>query len=334
MDNAPPKLRFAWKPLLMQSQIVGMLALAQFALNAWTNQKPDPASPDKLVLFALLFAGVNFAVMFAGDWLARRKGLWRRSHYMALGAVAATAAHAVALAPAAYVQAAREGILFALVLVPPLIGAVTAFLMHLSLGYAAEGDDPQALARSAGNGADSAVHDTGLAEYYEGPLQVRSSPMAAVLASLAGSALYVFVTLVGLSDGFLPADAMPPLFRHNPVLFALYGICGCALPFYVMVMRSHSFLQRRAKVELKSYALAGVVVPGGFALALIALMGPMGFIFVLPWVLPAVVAMSVYHRFAGFEPLDIPADIEVRDPRAMLPADHIRRRVRRVVRAD
>ena len=80
-----------------------------------------------------------------------------------------------------------------------------------------------------------------------------------------------------------------------------------------------------------SYALAGVVVPLGFALMLLALMGPFGVMVVLPWVLPSVVAMSVYHRLAGFEPLALPQDIEVRDPRNMLPADHVRRRVKRAV---
>jgi hypothetical protein len=99
-------------------------------------------------------------------------------------------------------------------------------------------------------------------------------------------------------------------------------------------MRAHGYLQRRAKHELKSYALAGIVVPLGFALAFTALMGPFGVIFVLPWVLPSIAAMVAYHRIAGFEPLDLPDDIEVRDPRAMIPADHVRRRVRRVVRTS
>jgi hypothetical protein len=130
----------------------------------------------------------------------------------------------------------------------------------------------------------------------------------------------------------LPADAMPPLSRANPILFAIYGIIGVSVLFYIFISRSHSFLQRRGKDSLKSYALAGVVVPLGFALALLALMGPFGPLIVLPWILPSVLAMATYHRIAGFEPLDLPDDIEVSDPRTMLPADHVRRRVRRVVR--
>jgi hypothetical protein len=106
-------------------------------------------------------------------------------------------------------------------------------------------------------------------------------------------------------------------------------LCRCAIPFYIFVRRSHAFLQKRGKSEIKSYVLAGVFVPLGFAVAYIALLGPLGFLFVLPWVLPSIVTMITYHRIAGLEPLDLPDDIEVRDPRAMLPADHVRRRVRR-----
>ncbi|WP_156313617.1 hypothetical protein [Erythrobacter sp. SG61-1L] len=335
MDKPAPQLRFAWKPMLVQSQIVGILVLAQFQLHMWSDMKPAPTTPDKAILYFLLFAGLNFTVMFAGDRLARKVGWWTRGVYMGLGATAASVAHAVALAPAAYVLAFREGTLFALLLVPILIGAATAFLMHKSLGYAAEGDDPHALFQKVNGATDSgAVYDIGSAEYYDGPLQIRTSATAALIAAFTGSALYVFITLISLTDGVLPAGALPPLFTQSPILAALFGICGTAAPFYVFIRRSHAFLQKRGKDSLKSYALAGIFVPLGFALALLALMGPFGIILVLPWILPSVAAMATYHRLAGFEPLDLPGDIEVRDPRAMLPADHIRRRVRRVVRAD
>lgn len=337
MDQAP-RLRFAWKPFLVQSQIVGMLVLAQSQLNMWTSELPSPATADRLILLFLLFAGLNLAVMLAGDIVARQFGWWRRGHYLALGAVAATISHAVALAPDAYVEAARDGALFGILLTPVLIGMASAYLLYRSLGYDTEGDDPEALrAAAASEGTrqtGQAVHDTGTAAYYEGPLQVRSSAMAALIAAFAGAALFVVISLISMTDGVLPAGAVPPVLRANPILGTLYGIIGLAIPFYVFVRRSHAFLQARGKDAVKSYVLAGVFVPLGFALAFTALMGPFGVLMVLPWVLPSIAAMIVYHRLAGFEPLALPADIEVSDPRTMLPADHIRRRVRRVVRTD
>lgn len=333
MNGTSPRLRFSWKPLLVQSQIVGILVMAQFQLDAWLDQKPDPTTPDRAILFFLLFAGVNLAVMLTGDRLFRKQGWWQRSGYCALGALASSVAHAVALAPAAYVVAWRDGILFALLLTPVLIGAATAFLMHKSLGYETEGDDPQALSRKVDGkrAAATAVHDIGTAEYFEGPLQVRTSAWATLIAAVAGATLYGFISLVALSDGQLPASALPPVFRINPILGAIYGIVGTSVLFYIFIGRSHAFLQRRGKDGLKSYALAGIYVPLGFAAALLALMGPFGSLYVLPWVLPSVLAMATYHRIAGFEPLDLPDDIEVGDPRALVPADHVRRHVRRIV---
>lgn len=175
------------------------------------------------------------------------------------------------------------------------------------------------------------MHDIGTAAYYDGPLQVRTSEMAGIVAALAGGALYVVIHLFLIGGDGLPPGIAPPSFRNNPILFALYGIAGCGVLFYIFVHRAHAFLQRRGKADLKSYVLAGVFVPAGFALAFIGLMGPLGFIFVLPWLFPSVAAMATYHRLAGMEPLDLPDDIEVRDARTLLPADHVRRRTRRFV---
>ncbi len=331
------KLRFSWKPLLVQSQIMGMIVLAQFQTGMWTTHEVQVLTLDRMFLLFGLFAAVNLAVVLAGDRLARRQGWWRRSAYCLIGAVAASAAHGVALAPGGYVEAWRNGVILLIVAIPALLGAATAFLMHHSLGYATEGDDPHSLAQlpqnAAGAATASAVHDIGTATYYDGPLQVRTSGMAALLAALIGSAIYSLTVMFSLGDGMLPPGALPPLYRENPALMALVGIGFYTLFFYLFIRKSHGFLQSRGKDRMRSYALAGLFVPMGFALMLLALMGPFGIMVVLPWVLPSVVAMASYHRLAGFEPLDLPQDIEVRDPRTMLPADHVRRRVRRVISA-
>ena len=330
------ELRFAWKPLLVQSQIIGLLVLAQFQTSMWTTHAAQRLTLDRMFLYFLLFAGVNFVVIAAGDGLARKMGWWQRSAYLLIGAAASSAAHAVALAPGGYVEAWRNGVILLILAIPLLLGAATAFLMHRGLGYSTEGDDPQALAEATKPAAEeaqaaSAVHDTATASYYEGPLQVRTSAMAAWVAAFIASSLYSLTVMFSLGDGLLPPDAMPPLYHENPALMALVGIGVYSLFFYLFVRKAHGFLQARGKDQMRSYALAGVFVPMGLALMLLALMGPFAIMVVLPWVLPSVLAMVTYHRLAGFEPLALPSDIEVRDPRNLLAADHVRRRVRRVV---
>lgn len=335
MNDAVPKLDFSWKHFLVQSEVVGILVSAQYFLRSWIDLKPRPLTLDQGILLFLLFAAVNLAIVLAGDRLLRRRGRDKRWQYMAVGALAASASHAVALAPAAYVIAARGGMLAALLAVPLVIGAVTAFLLHKSLGYSVAGDDLH-LHTSHHDGdeaAGDAVTDIGSARYYDGPLQVCTSAPAGVVAALVGGLFYVMISLFGLTADPLPAGATHPLMKSNPVLFALYGMCGLAVPFYIFVRRSHAFLQRHGKAAFKSYALAGVFVPLGFAAALTVVMGPFGIIFALPWVIPSTAAMATYHRLAGMEPLALPEDIEVRDPRALVSADHMRRRVRRIVPA-
>jgi hypothetical protein len=330
------KLRFALMPLLAQSQIIGMIVLAQFQTSMWTTHEVQRLTLDRMFLYFLLFAAVNFAVVFVGDQLARNHGWWSRQAYLLIGAAGATAAHAVALAPGGYFEAARSGVILLILAIPALLGAATGFLMHRSLGYSTGGDDPHALAEMAEDTraepvAADAVHDVGTSQYYEGPLQVRTSGMAAFVAALVASSLYSLTVMFSLSDGLLPPEAMPPLYRENPALMALVGIGFYSLFFYLFIRKAHGFLQARGKDQMRSYALAGVVVPMGFALMLLALMGPFGIMIVLPWIVPSIVAMISYHRLAGFEPLALPSDIEVADPRAMISADHIRRRVRRVI---
>jgi hypothetical protein len=331
------KLRFAWTPLLVQSQIMGMLVLGQFQTGMWTTHQVQRFTLDQMLLYFLLFAAVNFAVVFAGDQFARKNGWWTRSAYLLIGAAGGTAAHGVALAPGGYYEASRSGVMLLIIAIPLLLGAATGFLMHRSLGYSTEGDDPHALAAAGANdraGPADAVYDIGTASYYEGPLQVRTSAMAAFVAALIASSLYSLTVMFSLGDGMLPAEAMPPLYRENPALMALVGIGVYSLFFYLFIRKAHGFLQARGKDRMRSYALAGVFVPMGFVIMLLALMGPFAVMVVLPWVMPSVLAMVVYHRLAGFEPLALPADIEVADQRTMLAPDHVRRRVRRVIPAS
>ena len=244
------KLRFAWNPLVTQSLVVGAIVLAEFQTSLWTTHRALGFTLDRTFLLFALFAAINFVVVFAGDRLARRMGWWKRFPYLVIGALGSTAAHAVALAPGAYVDAWRNATLLVIALVPALIGAATSFLLHRRLGYCDEGDDPAALATlvaAADHAPAAAIHDIGTASYYDGPLQVRSSTMAALVGAAAGSTLYSLAVMFSLSDGLLPAEAMPPLYHANPAMMALVGIAFYTLPFLLFVNRAMRSSRRAAR---------------------------------------------------------------------------------------
>jgi hypothetical protein len=55
-----------------------------------------------------------------------------------------------------------------------------------------------------------------------------------------------------------------------------------------------------------------------------------GLLITMRLVLPLAVAMFAYRRLAGLEPAGLPEDIEVDDRRALIGADHVRRKYSRV----
>lgn len=327
------KLAFSWRPFVQQSFAMALFVLLEWYTNVWTTKIVRPAALDGVVIPLLGFALLNLVVMFVGDRFARKIGRSDRTTYSLIGAIAGSAVHAMALAPAAYSVAAENGAISLLIAMPALLGAAMGFLLHRSLGFATEGDEPDALVDSvAATEAGAPAHaKTSDAEYYSGPLQVRDSSMAALIAAVIGSTLYIFMQALAEShDNFLSGVISPKVFGSMPTLF-LTGIFAFVLPFYIFVRKAHSFLQARGKSQLKSYVMAGLIVPGLFFLGLLALLGPFALMFVLPWIFPSMVVMGVYHRLAGMEPLSLPDDIEVSDRRTLIAANHPRRQMRRIV---
>ena len=332
------KLRFEWRAFIQQSVALALFLFVQWVTNIWTDKLLRPRTLDGMVLPIIGFGLINLAIMLAGDRLARRFDQSGRTAYVILGAIAATVMHVVALAPDAYVTTAARGELTLLIAIPALLGASTGFLLHRTLGYAHEGDDPQKLANALAEVrsdlkevAHRAFSATDSAEYYGGPLQVRDSSMAALVAAMIGSTLFIFIQAIAeWQRPFVTQIVSHDAFGGAGALF-LAGIIGVTVPMYAFVQKTHSYLQARGKWEVTSYVKGGLAIPGLICLGLLALMGPFAVMVVLPWVFPGMAAMAVYHRLAGWEPLALPDDIEVRDPRTLIAADHPRRQMHRIV---
>ena len=328
------KLAFAWRPFIQLSIAIALVVFLQWQTNIWTTKLVRVATFDSTALPIAGFALVNLVMAIIGDRFAREHGRSDRAAYMTIGAVAASVTHLIALAPAAYLTAADDGVITGLIAIPAVLGAAGGYLLHRTLGYVADGDEPDALLAvldDAKGAVSQAFAKTEGAEYYSGPLQVRDSSMAALIAAIVGSALFIFTQAVAeIYSPFLSGMVSPKAFG-SPATFFLAGIVSLTLPFFIFIKKAHGFLQARGKAELRSYVKAGLFVPGLFCLGLLALMGPFAVMVVLPWILPSMAAIAVYHRLAGFEPLALPEDIEVRDRRTLIAGDHPRRLTRRVV---
>ena len=332
-----PMVRFDRTALATGAATMGLFTLVEMRLGIWSEPVAREWTLDRTIVEILLVGALFTGLFMAGHAAARKAGKRGRSVYAAIGALAAAPGNLLAMGGDAMAEAKDSGMLSVLIAAPLVAGAVIGFLYHRRAGYETDGDDPAALAAAAAEPAEAeggtagGFVETASASYYDGPLQVKTSGMAALIAAVVGGASHSLMSFSSLLGDPLPADAMPPVLRDNPGLGVVYGIIGFSIPYLVFVKATHGYLQRREKSSIRSYVLAGVFVPLMFAGAFFCLMGPFGVLFAGQFMVPSIIAMAAYYRLAGLEPLSLPDDIEVDDPRTLVAANHPRRRMRRVI---
>ena len=317
-------------------------------------------TPDAVAV-AGLAAALCFAIPFVtGHFVLDRFGLTRRPYYALLGAVSLAASFLVTV-PFSRLQAlAHEGALSLAIVIPALLGAVIGFLYHIRAGWTAEGDDPETLrallaelpkpdrsegapgtaatalpAPGPGFGRKGASEDlayvsTGESEYFEGPLQVRTSVASMAIAGVAAGALSGLLTMASLvmAKGIgwgMEATAAGDINGAAGMIFggAFFGAFLYPVPIYF----GHRWAQNRGLTGLADYAKIGAAIPIIVGL----LMFVVGVLATIWYVIPTAMAMALYRNLAGLEPKDLPEDIQVADRRALIGADHARRRYGRVV---
>lgn len=297
----------------------------------------DSSSLDAWVIMALA-CGTLYAIQFAiGHGQLRKRAIGSRKAYAVLGALAALAPFLIAMGHGPLTLAVQKGSLSALLLCPLAAGALVGFLYHRRAGYEIEGDDPAALAAAVGVNDSDNPHASGTvrtdqAEYFDGPLVVRSSLGAnAIAALLAGGAFVLATTLSAWTDPY-QSPLSEFMARNGPGRTILQGVLGTAIPIMILLGLTHGFLRARGKHSYRDYALAGLVGPVVFSV-LIAMTGVswLAFLYLLQFLAPSLIAMLAYRRLAGLEPAPLPDDIEVSDRRTLVGADHVRRRMVRVI---
>jgi hypothetical protein len=296
----------------------------------------DRASLDAWVVMALATGAIYGLLFLVGHNQLRKHGQRSRGAYAALGAIAAVPPFLLATGWKPFVMASTGGTLSALFVCPLVAGALMGFLYHRRAGYETEGDDVAALAGTAPQpGASSAASgtiDSGTAEYFDGPLVVRTSLGANAIASLLGGA--VFVLAISFTE--LSGPYQSPMGEYMAMNGAgrtmLQGIIGIAIPIALLLGVAHGMLRARGKHSYAAYAVAGLIGPA-IVSVLIAMTGIslLALAYLLQFLAPSLVAMLAYRRLAGLEPAPLPDDIEVSDRRTLVGADHVRRRVARVI---
>jgi hypothetical protein len=308
--------------------VVARQGLPQLYGNATLDALVIVVSKSSL-LFALLFGMAHYGIRWAG--------INREAAYMVASAICLLLACFAGPGAEVYHAAKQAGYASVTLLAPAIAGAVFGYIYWKGAGYDLEGDDVDELAEKAtqfGNGdenVENALIRTSGSEYFDGPVQVRNSVIAAVLGAMIGGIIFAatFVFFVGgtkpqgLFSAFLTLPGMKNALSQVFVGGAMFGLVVLTVPIYV----GHLLARMRDKTGLADYAIIGAIVPIGLGLLLYIV----GVLMTWPFILPMASGMLVYRKYAGLEPKDVREDIIVRERRTLVGANHARRRMGRVI---
>jgi len=349
--------------------IAAIIALVS-ASNGFLTTNPAALSIDRMLLLAMS-TSVAFASVFVVGHLAfRHVGVSHRLCYAALGALAMIIAMMVFADTQARTAAITSGAFIPAMALPAAAGWLIGSFYHWFAKYDVEGDDVDALeamvrkkgkADNAEESPDDPSMDqvsspvlvsTATAEYFDGPTQVRNSLNAAVAAAVTGvmvSHIVMWFFLLAGSYGSMPSankGSSSTLFPIKPsplgVQLPDFAVLGDAfvsvlasgllmslmlfIPVALIILAGHLGLRAFGRSGYADYGLAGLAIPPVIGLVLIFML-PLG----LQLAIPFAMAMLLYRKLAGLEPLAVREDIEVTDRRSLVAADHARRRFARVI---
>jgi hypothetical protein len=239
----------------------------------------------------------------------------------------------VAGGPNLHTALLRGTLIFTLA-VPAMAGSLTGFIYQRRAGYETEGDEPAQLANAVGTeDGDDALVATGTADYFDGPLQVKTSPGAVALAAVLGSSILMLSNFLMMAWDGVPGG-LPP-FMQMPGFGVSNAIAGGAMFMAIGTYVAHLIVRGIGKIGYGAYALAGLAGPLIFTFMFAVIgMGVGSFLLFSQFIVPSIAAMTTYRRFAGLEPKPIHEDIEVSDVRNLVGANHPRRRYGRVVKTS
>jgi len=275
--------------------------------------------PDGMIVLYAMQLAIFGGLLLAGHLILRHLAVYSRAAYTTAGAVAAALA---------YIAAARYGILsntplpgtwISSAVLPTMAGTLSGFLygqlagIETIAGRADQADPNSDPPRDALRGR------------FDGPVRVRSSLGATMLAAFIPAALTAVLAFSLLQSGLV--DTPRSILAGLAAQVFLTAMFATAIPALVMTLVTHH--TARALGWRRGAQYAGVGAAYGALAALLA--GPFtAFTSVTFLIIPSIIASALmgalYRRFAGLEPMPLPEPIIVTDVEDLVPADDPARR--------
>jgi hypothetical protein len=310
-----------------------VLGVARFADRPSLLPSPDSA----FKIFALRTA-LDGALLYAGHWLLRSRGIASRLAYGLMGGAATGVGYAYALSNHLLPLAPVEGTFVTAALIPVLVGLVAASIYAQFAGreLPSPADGPGAMQAGAEPDAAAPLSDMTIPTQFIGPVRVRTSLSATLIASVVPATVFLIFTLplwivpMGLSvfhsqSGWADHSIVMAL----PVWFFFLLLLTTAIPAAIAVNVAHAIARGLKRDGVAAYAVIGAAVGCALVLLAIAYLTPL---LVIPaGAVAGALSAAIYRVFAGLEPMPLPEPVMATDPAHLVGADHPSRRGHRVI---
>lgn len=176
--------------ILAYHGLMASLGLATFI----ANQMPLP-SPDRAFQIFAQRIVIDGSLLFAGHWLLRSLGIATRLAYGLTGGAAMAVGYAFALSNGLMMWPPLPGAQVTAAILPAMIGMIAGSIYAQYAGR-------EFVARASSNAAPAPVPDAPPAAIFNGPVRVRSSISATLIAAIVPAAVFALVVIPFFSSAF------------------------------------------------------------------------------------------------------------------------------------
>jgi hypothetical protein len=305
--------------------------MSALGLGVFLADKIEPPSPDRALQMFVTRVGLDAGLLAAGHYLLRSYGLATRAVYALMGGAAAAIGYTIALS-------------HDLDMVPPLAGThLTASVLPILVGIIAATLYAQFAGREMVQAAPGRVTENAAPSApkppvtFDGPVQVRTSIVATLIASTvpAATVALIIAPFAGMLMQKFDAGTFQNMFWADqisravlPAYFFMFTLFATAIPSAIIVGIIHGIARATRRTRGMDYAVIGA---GVVTVTLLAMLTWLPLFFFLPFVIVGAVMGAVYRRCAGLEPLALPEAVLASDPATLVGEDDPARRTRAVI---
>lgn len=278
-------------------------------------QEVSLPGPDRILILYVGRLGMDGALLFIGHLLLRHCAIYNRIAYALMGGTAAALSYATAMRAGLLLFPPGIGTEITSGLLPAVAGTISGFLYGQFAGLEA-----------AASRAMPLKGDPGVSRTFDGPVRVRTSLAAVVIAAAIPAAL-TGVLSFGLVSLFLPAH----LIAGNASVFTvaipaqlfLTMLVATIVPSAIFVLSTHHVARAFHRRRGLEYSAIGSLMAGLCAVAIAPFIPITSVVYLMmPALVYGAIMGALYRRFAGIEPLPLPEVVLAADESALVGADH------------